>query len=126
MLDKPEAEKQALMRMQFEAQSASYRSQYPASEHRMILAGGLPAGRVWIDGSPREIKVLDISISPEFQSQGLGTRILGDCIETARNSRKPLRHSVLKWNSRAIAFYLRLGFVPCGGDQFFLQLERLP
>jgi ribosomal protein S18 acetylase RimI-like enzyme len=122
----PEEEKEALMRMQFDAQASSYRTQFPASEHSVILSFGTPAGRIWTDESAREIKVLDVSVLPEFQSRGLGTHVMKASVERARNAKKPLRHSVLKWNSRAISFYLGLGFVPCGGDDFFLQLERLP
>jgi ribosomal protein S18 acetylase RimI-like enzyme len=126
LLDRPEAEKEELMEMQFRLQAASYTSGFPNSEHSIVLVDDAPAGRIWIDEGPREIKILDISVLPEFQGRGIGTQLLQDCQERARTRAKPLRHSVLRWNSGAISLYFRLGFVPCGHDEFFLQLEWLP
>jgi GNAT superfamily N-acetyltransferase len=125
-LDLPESEKNALMRMQFESQANSYRSQFPQSEHTIVIAGEEPAGRIWLDEGTNVIKVLDLALLPQFQSRGIGTKLMKGCQERARKAGKPLRHSVLKWNSEAISFYLRLAFTPCGGDEFFLQLEWLP
>jgi GNAT superfamily N-acetyltransferase len=125
-LDLPEAQKEGLMRTQFESQSNSYQRQFPNSEHTVVLASEEPAGRIWLNEDAREIKVLDLALLPQFQSLGIGSQLMKGCQDRARKTGKPLRHSVLKWNSGAISFYLRLGFTPCGGDEFFLQLEWLP
>ncbi len=112
--------------MQFESQAKSYNSQFPQSEHSVVLVGEEPAGRIWLNEDKKEIKVLDLALLPAFQNQGVGSRLMKSCQERAKAAGKPLRHSVLKWNSGAISFYLRLGFTPCGGDEYFLQLEWLP
>ena len=39
---------------------------------------------------------------------------------------KPVMLRVLKINTRAIAFYQRLGFVVADGDSMHLQMEKLP
>ena len=49
----------------------------------------------------------DLYVLPEFQGQGVGSRILKTCIETSRN---PLYLYVFSRNTRAIAFYERFGF----------------
>ncbi len=125
-LDLPESEKESLMEMQFRGQSRSYTSQFPHSEHSIVLSNGEPAGRTWLNEGPDEIKVLDIAILPRFQRQGIGAQLMTECQRRARMSAKPLRHSVLRWNAGAIAFYIRLGFVPYAEEQFFLQLEWRP
>ena len=68
----------------------------------------LQAGRV-IHETPAEIRLVDISILPEFGNQGIGTAALVHLQDMARTDSKPIRLHVIRSNP-AITFYERIRF----------------
>src|SRR5439155_13681319 len=60
-----DADKAAFVAMQFEAQHAAYRSAYPHAAFDVIEVGGEPAGRLYVDRRPADIRVIDIALVPE-------------------------------------------------------------
>jgi len=106
-----EAEKQQFLEFQFRAQARSYSSQFPGSEHNIILIDDQPAGRIWTDEWEDEIRLLDIAILPEFRNRGAGTILLEQLQERARTADKAVRHSVEVNNAAAIRLYQRMGFL---------------
>lgn len=103
-------EKQAFLLMQFEAQRRDYLARFPESEQLIVLANGTPAGRLWVNGSKEEIRLLDIALLPGYRNTGIGTLLLKHLQKEARATGKPLHHSVHKDNLDALRFYRRLGF----------------
>lgn len=103
-------QKEAFLTMQFNAQSAHYSKFNPTAEYSIILCGGQAAGRLIMERSPREIVVMDIALLPQFRGQGVGTTILQDCVDEARQAGLPLVLRVEFFNP-AIRLYTRLGFV---------------
>lgn len=65
------AQLDGLVRIQFDAQRVSYRQQYPASEHSIILFEGQPVGRLWLDDGADELWIIDIVIHPQFEGRGI-------------------------------------------------------
>jgi ribosomal protein S18 acetylase RimI-like enzyme len=63
------------------------------------------------EGEVRHIQAL--YVLPDFQGQGIGRRLLQRALEWLGADR-PVTLSVATYNSRAIAFYERLGFAPSG------------
>ena len=59
---------------------------------------------------PAEIRLVDISLLPEFRNRGLGTSLLRDLFTEAEAAGKPLTIHVEKFNP-AMRLYQRLGFV---------------
>lgn len=104
----------AFIRMQFTAQKRDYEARYSASGHSVILAGGRPVGRLWVDRGEEEIRLVDIALLPAHQGTGIGSVILRRLIAEARQAEKPLRHMVYKANADAVRFYERLGFSVTG------------
>ncbi len=74
-----------------------------------IIIGGQVVGGVWVDDLDDFRQLREIQIHPDYQSQGIGTRVVQDVIDRSRNMRKTLRLKVLHQN-RAISLYRRLGF----------------
>ena len=103
-------EKRAFLVMQFNAQLRDYLARFPRSEQLVVLADGTPAGRLWVNGSKDEIRLLDIALLPGYRNTGIGTLLLKHLQKEARVTGKPLRHSVHKDNLDALRFYERLGF----------------
>src|SRR5918995_2479578 len=72
-----EDQKRAFVSMQYSAMSRCY----PRAENRIILAGNLPIGRTIIDRKPDELRLVDISILPEFRSRGIGAVMVNKLLE---------------------------------------------
>jgi ribosomal protein S18 acetylase RimI-like enzyme len=105
-----EAEKAAFLESQFRAQHAHYQQHYKTVERLVILRGGEPIGRLYLDRWAREHRVVDISLLPAHRSQGLGTALIQDLLDEAAEAGKALSIHVEKFNP-AQRLYERLGFL---------------
>lgn len=120
-----EEQKQGFLYMQYAAQRADYERRFPKAAHSIVLVGVVPVGRIWVDRRADEIRLLDVALMPERCGRGIGAALLGDLMEEARRCGKPLRHSVLKENVRALRFYRRLGFVEAEDLGMYVLMERV-
>ncbi len=104
-----EAEKQAFIAMQFEAQHAHYQAHYPDALWLVILHEDEPVGRLYLERWEREHRIIDIALLPKARGQGLGCAIILDLQEEAVALQKSVSIHVEKANP-ALTLYLRLGF----------------
>jgi GNAT superfamily N-acetyltransferase len=100
-----------------------WRAQYPGAEHRIILAGGRPVGRMLVARLESEIRLVDIVLDAAHRKTGIGTRLILELIEESEKTAKPIRLTVSLANP-AERLYRRLGFVPIGDDGVLEQMER--
>lgn len=126
LVDWDDAQKQAFLRMQFEAQHAAYHERFPDAEYSIILYKERPVGRFWIGRTPEQIRLLDIAILTEFQNQGVGAALLKSLVAESEAAGTPLRHMVFKMNTAALRFYERFGFSPIEDVGAYIHMERLP
>ncbi|HEX8155378.1 MAG TPA: GNAT family N-acetyltransferase, partial [Thermoanaerobaculia bacterium] len=70
-VDWPDAEKDRFVRMQFFAQSKHYKESYDA-EWLIILRDGQPIGRLYLHQLEGDLRIVDITISPNQRGQGIG------------------------------------------------------
>lgn len=117
------AQKTAFLDMQFRAQHAHYQTHYSDALWLVIERDGVAIGRIYLVHWPRELRLIDIAILPEFRGQGAGTAILADLFEEAAG--KPVTIHVEK-NNPARTLYARLGFQPIGEHGVYDLLERRP
>lgn len=103
-------QREAFVLMQFDAQDASYRAQNPHGAFDVIEVGGRPAGRLYVDRRPEEIRIVDIALLPEFRGAGIGGGLLERLQREAAASGRALTIHVEVHNPAA-ALYERLGFV---------------
>lgn len=108
--------------MQFRAQRQGYRSQFPQAESSVVLADGVPAGRLLVDRSERELRVVDLALLPQYRGRGIGTRLLQALGAEAVEGGKSFRLHVLKTN-RAVRLYERLGFCRRAEDACYFEME---
>lgn len=120
-----DAEKAAFVAQQFAAQSAHYARHYDGMTRDVVLVGGTPAGRLLVARWPREIRVVDIALLPEFRGGGVGTGLLRDLMTEAGTAGKRLSIHVERFN-RALALYRRLGFRPVGDEGVYVRMEWDP
>ncbi|HEX9375501.1 MAG TPA: GNAT family N-acetyltransferase [Actinomycetota bacterium] len=116
-------QKDAFVRFQFEAQDRHYREHFARASFDVVLVGGDPAGRLYVDRGPAEIRVVDIAILPEFRGAGVGGMLLGELLNEAERTGRKVSIHVERFN-RAIGLYRRMGFTPvadAGGDAYVLM-----
>ena len=114
------------MMFQFVAQNNDYHSRYPDSEYHIIKAGKVKAGRIWVAELEDEIRLIEITIHSSFQNNQIGTHLIEQLQERARNANKALRHMVFAENLPAIRFYERLGFKFVFQQEMYHMMEWNP
>ncbi|MBJ7356804.1 GNAT family N-acetyltransferase [Nocardioides sp.] len=102
-------QREAFVRMQFDAQDADYRQRNPAGSFDVVEVDGRPAGRLYVDRRPEEIRIVDIALLPEYRGAGVGGRLLGRLMDEAAASGRRLSIHV-EIHNRAAELYSRLGF----------------
>jgi GNAT superfamily N-acetyltransferase len=120
--DWTDEQKDAFVRMQFQAQHAWYQEHYGDAQFDLVLVDGIPAGRLYVHRRAAEIRLVDISLLPEYRNGGIGTALLR---ELFAESGKPVTIHVEKFNP-AMRLYERLGFVPVADRGVYLLLKRSP
>jgi ribosomal protein S18 acetylase RimI-like enzyme len=124
LLDWSEAQADAFIRMQFDAQTRHYRAHYPQASHVVIAVGGEPAGRLIVDRSTKEIRIVDLALLSEFRRAGVGSWLVRLLFEEADAKGLPVRCHVEQSND-ARRFWEQLGLVARGLDGVHVAMERV-
>src|SRR4051812_35029425 len=66
-----EAQREAFLLMQFQAQHSHYQQKYPTGEHLIILDDDRTVGRLYVARLKEQIRIMDITILPEERGRGL-------------------------------------------------------
>ncbi len=119
-------QKRAFLKMQLDAQRGEYEQRFPDADYRVILVGGRPAGRLWVARTPRQIRLLDIALLPEFRGRGVGASLVRQLMGEAERAGLPLRHMVFQLNEGAMRFYERLGFTRLELHGAYWEMEKKP
>lgn len=96
--------------MQFTDQQKHYEPYFPQASHEMILAERQLVGRLHVDHRETEIRILDITLLPQWRGPGIGTRISLDLMKEAEH-RKQTCSIYYDSFSRSLVLVQRLGFV---------------
>ena len=118
-----DADKDQFLRMQFNAQTDHYDKHYAKAQFQVILVDDVPAGRLYVDRWPQEIRIVDITLLPGFRGRGVGSTLLQTLIEESEAAGKSLSIHVEK-NNPAMRLYTRLGFVPVGEVGVYDLMQR--
>ena len=102
-------QKEIFCRRQFDAQAAYYAANYPEASFQVIERDDTPIGRLYVARWEKEIRIVDITLLPEFRGSGIGTKLLRELQDEARTTGKSLTIHVERFN-RALQLYERLGF----------------
>ncbi|HLF26218.1 MAG TPA: GNAT family N-acetyltransferase [Anaerolineae bacterium] len=125
LVDWDDTQKRAFLEMQFNAQHTYYTQAFAQAEYQIILLGGEPIGRLYVDRRPDEIRLIDIALLPEYRGQGIGSYFLEQLFGEARRARLPVRIHVEQFNP-ALRLYLRLGFRKIGDTGVYFLMEWSP
>jgi ribosomal protein S18 acetylase RimI-like enzyme len=120
-----ETQKDAFLRMQFDAQDAWWREHYVEATFDVILVDGEPAGRLYVHRGPSDIRIVDIALLPEHRGRGVGGTLVRDLLAEADAAGKSVTIHVERMNP-ALRLYERLGFSVAEDKGVYLFLERRP
>jgi ribosomal protein S18 acetylase RimI-like enzyme len=77
---------------------------------QIITADGMDIGILIVEHRPTEVYLARIEIHPDHQGRGIGTALIHQLLDDARQRGQRLVLDVLAVNHRARAFYRRHGF----------------
>lgn len=127
--DWTDEQKDAFIHHQFHAQHTYYRHQvYPDADYYLLLQGDTPIGRLYLERNliPGTIRIIDITLLPEFHNQGIGRDILTQVQEEARSQQKSVSIHVERFNP-AFNLYTSLGFKPVSNfNEVYIFMEWTP
>ena len=110
-------QREAFLRFQFDAQDSHYRSQFPKASYQLILKNTEPVGRLYVLRDDTEIRILDITVLPQYRNAGIGTSLIRDLLAEADRSGKTVTIWVEQFNSSQ-ALFQRLGFAKIQADGY--------
>jgi GNAT superfamily N-acetyltransferase len=110
---------------QHDAQELFYQTDHEQASDEIVLVAGQPAGRLIVEQRENEIRCIEIALLPAHRGAGAGTRMLRELQAQARQTNKPLRLQVIRFN-RAITLFERLGFERTSETGTHFQMEWRP
>ena len=120
-----EQQKAAFVAHQFAAQSAHYAEHYTGMSSDVVMVDGRPAGRLLVARWSEEIRIVDITLLPEFRGGGAGSGLLRELMDEAAAAGKRLSIHVEVHNP-AMSLYRRLGFRPAAEEGVYVRMEWDP
>lgn len=112
----------AFLRMQHHARTLGYGAQHPEATDSIILMNNEPVGRMLVDRSSEEVWLVDIALLKMARGKGIGAKLVGELIESARAAGKPVRLHV-STVSPAKRLYERLGLVTVAENGGYFLME---
>jgi ribosomal protein S18 acetylase RimI-like enzyme len=120
-----DAQREAFLRMQFNAQQQHYRAQDLPTEQQIICREGRSIGWIATINDQQVQWLADIALLPDQRNNGLGTALIRDLLAAAAKAGQAVRLHVLHGN-RAIRLYQRLGFQAIADNGLHIQMEWRP
>jgi GNAT superfamily N-acetyltransferase len=118
-------QKDAFVNMQFVAQHTFYHAEFPDARYDLIVKGAEPIGRIYVDVRPSDIRILDITLLPEYRGAGIGTDLIKAVMDEGTRTGKTVSLHVEVFN-RAKSLYDRLGFSDIQIDGIYTLMEWKP
>ena len=122
LVDWTDEQKSAFVEMQFQAQKKSYQNDYPDAQYFVILQDGNDAGRLILNRFDDVLLITDIALLPEYRGQAIGTYLIEELKNEARENNQCLRLHVENFNP-AFRLYERLGFNKVAEHGFYWRME---
>jgi len=113
------------VRAQHDAQRDHYLRHHPDSTCQIIEMKRCPVGRLWLAREHNRLTLLDISVIPGLQRQGIATACLRRELQLADEGGITVELQVLL-DSPGRRLFERLGFFPVGDPGLRQAMRRLP
>lgn len=121
----PAAQKDALLRFQFRTQDTHYRARYPRARYDVIVRDGKDIGRLYVEHTSREVRIVDIALLPAHRNQGIGRALIQAVLDDAECSGKIVSLHV-ELHKPAKALYQRMGFTVAADGGVYQLMRWIP
>jgi ribosomal protein S18 acetylase RimI-like enzyme len=111
-----------LIAMQRTMQKAGFRQNYPDASYWVLEQDGRPIGRVVIDATPPDLRLVDLAIAPQARRMGAAKAVLRSLQEAAFAQGLTMSLGVAKSNEAARTLYRAMGFTVQSEDAVFEQM----
>lgn len=115
-------QREAFLRFQFDAQDSHYRAHYPQANFQIIEGSDGPVGRLYVSRESDLIRILDITVLPEFRSNGTATTLVQQILAEANRNHQAVTIWIEQENP-AQGLFERLGFKPIQNDGYNVRFE---
>jgi ribosomal protein S18 acetylase RimI-like enzyme len=106
---------------QFQLQHHYYQQQFHSAQFHVITAANRDVGRLYYGWEGNDLRLIDIALLPEYQSQGIGGELMRKLMqEVSAADGSLLLHVEL--NNPARTWYLHLGFIAGTDDGVYQKL----
>lgn len=113
------------LNQQFEYQQLHYTQNYVGAKFQIVLAEQTPIGRLYEVDWEDAIRIIDISLLPEWRNQGIGKYLINTIIQ--RSIEKQIKVSLhVEQHNPAQFLYERLGFIRQEEQGIYYLMERQP
>ena len=116
-------QKSVFLQSQFQAQQNHYLSNNPNGSFNIIKIEDQTVGRLYTSEYGGEIRILDITLLPQFRNQGIGTQLISGILEIGIRKQKPVTICLETYNPSQNLFS-RLGFKLVSDDGVYCLWER--
>lgn len=100
--------KKAFTDWQSAQQEQHYALHYPHAERLVIEQGG-PIGRLYVDTTRAEVRLMEVTLLPPYRNRGIGTRLMDELLRYADSLGREASLHVEPFNP-AKRMYERMGF----------------
>lgn len=90
---------------------------YHVDHTQIIMINEIMVGTIEVKEGVRSIFISGLYLLPPYQNSGIGTKILKDYIDKAKENNKRVELEVLRLNLNAQRLYKKLGFILEPGDE---------
>jgi ribosomal protein S18 acetylase RimI-like enzyme len=106
-------------------QRSIFQERFDPARLQIVERAGEAMGYVSVERREDDIFLSAIEVAPDFQSQGIGTRLIRDLQDEAERQGIPVRLRVLQGNP-ARRLYERLGFAATGETETHIMMNWQP
>lgn len=121
----PDEQWTQFLRMQFRLQHTQYMRVYENPSFDVVMAEGVPAGRLYVDRRADELRLIDIALLPEFRRCGIAGHLIGALLHESETKAVPVSLHVER-NNPVLGYYRKLGFRVVEDKGVYLFMVRQP
>lgn len=119
---------ETVIEMQLDAQQGGYGKQFPNAIYLVLEKNGSRIGRITLDVSPVELRLIDLDFIKKAQGKGFGSAILKWLMKAAAQTKTPLLVPARRDDTAMGRFLMQYGFVEdeAMSDQVYARMSWIP
>ncbi len=112
-----------LLKMQHNIFQNGIETNFPEALHLIIQCENIDVGRLILDETAHELRVVDLSVMKAYRRRHIAHNILRAVIDYALSKTLPTTLSVSKSNQAALNLYRSIGFATTSENEIFLHMR---